>query len=152
MYGKEQEIASIKAQLDLLLDKKNQLSLSAITAYDEEKKFALKQQISELDLQVDALRERLQDLEQAAPAPVGSAADGKKAKIQALIADGELGEALDELSDELKGNEQSGLILLKSRLNRLRQDERNGVISFENAGIERAKITAAALDLCKHVQ
>ena len=72
MYGKEQEIKTIKAQLDLLLEKKSQLSLSAITAYDEEKKFALKQQIKGLEEDIAALRQQLRELEEPTPQLVAS--------------------------------------------------------------------------------
>lgn len=62
-------------------------------------------------------------------------------KIQQLIAQGRLKEALKELPFT---NE---VLLLQSRLNRLESQERVGTIDTRDAGIERAKIVKSALDL-----
>lgn len=146
MYGKEQEIVSTKAQLDLLLDKKNQLSLSAITAYDEEKKFALKQQLKSLEAEIAALRQQLQELEQASPHSF-SEKEGA-AKIHALIAAGDLSSALENLMMSLKGQERNTVILLQSRLNNLQKEISEGTLSNDNIKLEQARITKSALDLC----
>lgn len=62
-------------------------------------------------------------------------------KIQQLIAQGRLKEALGELPFT---NE---VLMLQSRLNRLESQERIGNIDNKDAGIERAKIVKSTLDL-----
>ena len=153
MYGKEQEIATIKAQLDLLLEKKSQLSLSAITAYDEEKKFALKKQIKSLEEDIGGLRQQLRELEGPSPqliaTPQGN--EGVDA-IRALIAAGELKAALSALFAALKGEDRNTVLLLQSRINALEKEIGNDTISNSDAKLERAKITKAALDLCDRLE
>lgn len=153
MYGKEQEIATIKAQLDLLLEKKSQLSLSAITAYDEEKKFALKKQIKSLEEDIGGLRQQLRELEGPSPqltaTPQGN--EGVDA-IRALIAAGELKAALSDLFAALKGEDRNTVLLLQSRINALEKEIGFDTISNSDAKLERAKITKAALDLCDRLE
>lgn len=153
MYGKEQEIATIKAQLDLLLEKKSQLSLSAITAYDEEKKFALKQQIKGLEEDIADLRQQLRELEgsssQLIASPKGN--EGTDA-IRTLIAAGELKAALVAMYPALKGEERNTALLLQSRINAMEKEIDNGTISNSDAKLERAKITKAALALCDRLE
>lgn len=153
MYGKEQEIKTIKAQLDLLLEKKSQLSLSAITAYDEEKKFALKQQIKSLEEDIAALRQQLRELEEPSPPPIATPQGNEGvAAIRALIAAGELKAALAALLAALDGEDRNATILLQSRLNVLEKEIDSGTISNSDAKLERAKITNAAVNLCDRLE
>jgi len=55
----EKEIEGLKSNLDLLVKKKNALSKSLITAYDEEKKFALEELIADLEKQIKELKLKL---------------------------------------------------------------------------------------------
>lgn len=154
MYGKEQEIATIKAQLDLLLEKKSQLCLSVITTYDEEKKFGLKKQITTLSQEIEDLRQKLQELER----PLAQSArdlteDSENAdSIRAHIASGELKSALLVLQKLLTGEDRNTVFLLQSRLNGLQKELTNDTISNDNAKLERAKIIKAALDLCNLIE
>ena len=66
--------------------------------------------------------------------------------IQNLVANGQLEKALDALSDTFP-DQQSDIILLKSRLNSLNRNVRLGIIAPNQANIERNRITAAILDL-----
>ena len=153
MYGKEQEIKTIKAQLDLLLEKKSQLSLSAVTAYDEEKKFALKKQIKSLDEDIAGLRQQLRELEEPSPQLVASPQGNEGVDaIRALIAAGELKAALAALLAALDGEDKNATILLQSRLNVLEKEIDSGTISNSDAKLERARITNAAVNLCGRLE
>ncbi|MBK9488933.1 MAG: hypothetical protein IPO07_09135 [Haliscomenobacter sp.] len=68
MHGIDKEIEGYKTKLDLLIDKKNRLDLAMVTAYDEEKKFGLQQQVDGLEGEIKSLQERIKDLEQQIPA------------------------------------------------------------------------------------
>jgi cell division protein FtsL len=153
MYGKEQEIRTIKAQLDLLLEKKSQLSLSAITAYDEEKKFALKKQIKSLEEDIATLRQQLRELEESSSQLIATSQGNEGIDaIRALIATGELKAALAALFAALKGEDRNTMLLLQSRINALEKEISNDTISNSDAKLERAKITKAALDLCDRLK
>ncbi len=67
MHGLEQETEGLKRTLDLLIEKKNQLSRALAIAYDEEKKFALQKQLQELEAEIKAIREQLEDLTRQGP-------------------------------------------------------------------------------------
>jgi hypothetical protein len=53
------EIESYKVRLDLLINKKNALQNDLVSAYDSEKKFALNNQIFDLEKQIDELKHKI---------------------------------------------------------------------------------------------
>lgn len=62
-------------------------------------------------------------------------------QLQSYIASGQLGKAL-ELLKKLLPEEQNSLILLEARNNRINQNVRDGVISFDNAQVTINRIVA----------
>jgi len=148
MYGIEQEIAGIKAQLDVLLEKKNQLNLSLVIAYDDEKKFGLRQQIKNLDIEIAALRQQLRDLEQQTSGSGTPIRAENRAEVKELVAKGKLKEALTALEELLTDAEKNSAVLLKSRLAALEGEKNQGIINQGDYTLERNKITAAVLALC----
>jgi hypothetical protein len=149
MHGLDQEIKGIKSQLDILIDKKIQLDISLVTAYDEEKKFALKRQVTELEEQIETLRGKLTALESR---NTGQSEDQAlptdKNQIKKLIANSKLSEALQALEAITKGSDQNDVLLLQARLSALNRNFNNGIISQGDANLERARISNSALDLC----
>ena len=150
MYGIEQEIAGIKAQLDVLLEKKNQLNLSLVIAYDDEKKFGLRQQIKNLDSEIAALRQQLRDLEQQTSGSGTPIRAENRAEVKELVAKGKLNEARTALEELLTDSEKNSAVLLKSRLAVLEGEKSQGIISQGDYTLERNKITASILALCNH--
>ncbi len=149
MHGLEQEIKGIKSQLDLVIDKKNQLDVSLVTAYDEEKKFALKRQITELEEQIENLRGKLTALESRNTAQNDDQAlPTDKSQIKKLIANSKLSEALQALEAITTGSDQNDVLLLQARLSALNRNFNNGIISQGDANMERARISNSALEFC----
>lgn len=73
-----------------------------------------------------------------------------KDQIRAFIAANQLAKAiilLHRISDERQDGNGNDIFLLESRLNGLERQERLGTIPFDNANVERARITAAILSL-----
>jgi hypothetical protein len=69
-------------------------------------------------------------------------------EIKKLIGKSKLKEALGALENALSGEEKDEVILLQGRLNKLEEKERKGIITDENARIERLSIANTALQLC----
>lgn len=63
------------------------------------------------------------------------------------IANDNLVEAIKGLLGMVEGNLKNDVILLQSRLNGLERQERLGTIDHGTAGIERARITSAVLNM-----
>lgn len=159
MHGIDKEIEGLKTKLNLLIDKKNRLDLALVDAYDEEKKFALKRQVEGLENEIKAVRERIKDLEQqiqAGPVTPPKATTPQtpqnKDALLALISDGHLKEALGYLSTLLPARERNDLVLLQSRFNGLERNINSGIMLQADAGVERARITAATLAMCDRVE
>lgn len=68
--------------------------------------------------------------------------------IQKLIAQARLSDALELLASSVPTHLHNEVIQLQGKLAKLEGKERIGVLSFDEAGRERAKITDAALELC----
>lgn len=68
--------------------------------------------------------------------------------IKELIAIGKVADALELLKSRLPETEQNEVILLQSRLEKLKAKELLGQISLDDAGIERQQISGAVLSLC----
>jgi|GEM_PF-5740498 hypothetical protein len=71
--------------------------------------------------------------------------------IRQLIGKGRLQEALETLIAAVPAHLQNDATLLQTRLNQLERSERLGVLGYSEAGIERAKITHAILELCTDI-
>jgi len=63
MHGAEKEIAGLKDELDVLIEKKNAFSKDLILAVDPNAKFSLTKHISEQDQQIAAIRARISELD-----------------------------------------------------------------------------------------
>ena len=72
--------------------------------------------------------------------------DANPAKV--LIAQARLKEALTTLAATVSAPFYNEVVQLQGRLNKLESEERRGIISFDNAKLERAQIADAALALC----
>ncbi|HOY16953.1 MAG TPA: TIR domain-containing protein [Haliscomenobacter sp.] len=159
MHGIDKLIEGYKTKLDLLIDKKNRLDLAIVTAYDEEKKFGLQQQVDGLEGEIKTLQDRIRELEQQKPAtpattprPNTPQVPQNKDQLLALISDGQLKEALGYLSTLLPARERNDLVLLQSRFNGLERNLNSGIMLQADAGVERARITAATLAMCDRVE
>lgn len=71
-----------------------------------------------------------------------------KNQIQKLIAQARLSDALELLASSVPAHLHNEVIQLQGKLVKLEGKERIGVLSFQEVGLERAKITDAALELC----
>ncbi|MFM9951382.1 MAG: COR domain-containing protein [Saprospiraceae bacterium] len=71
-----------------------------------------------------------------------------KNQIQKLIAQARLSDALELLASSVPTHLHNEVIQLQGKLAKLEGKERIGVLSFQEAGLERAKITDAVLELC----
>lgn len=67
--------------------------------------------------------------------------------VRRLVSTGRLAEALDLLGKNVREALQDEVDILQGRLNRLGRDERMGVLSYTEAGLERNRITDAILKL-----
>ena len=67
MHGAEKEIAGLKSELELLIEKKNAFSRDLLLAVDPNQKFSLTSQISDLEQQIADKRARISEMEQALP-------------------------------------------------------------------------------------
>ncbi len=67
MHGAEKEIAGLKNELDVLIEKKNAFSQDLLVAVDSNQKFSLTSQISDLEKQIAEKRARIAEMEQALP-------------------------------------------------------------------------------------
>lgn len=72
-------------------------------------------------------------------------------QIQQLIAQARLPEALDALQQSVPAHLKNEVLQLQSRLNELQRKIRLNIIAEDEAGLERNKITAAALNLCSQI-
>ncbi len=63
MYGTEQEIEGLKAAIRLWIEKKNYFEKKLPTAYDENKKFGLLQDIEDIDKEITKRRIKIDELE-----------------------------------------------------------------------------------------
>lgn len=69
-----------------------------------------------------------------------------KAKIRALVGEGELGEAIELIQ---KNWDKTDLILLSARFNKLKKGANNGTISQSDYRVEFARITHSLLETLK---
>ncbi len=67
MYGIEQEIEGLQNALHILIEKKNFFLEEQSTALDAEVKFSLKRKLQKLEAEIDAYRQKLQQLAAQAP-------------------------------------------------------------------------------------
>lgn len=67
------------------------------------------------------------------------------------IAQARLDEAFDLLSARLSGSDKQDLLLLKSRHVQLKKDKSNGIIGWEEEGIQRSRIVHSLLSLADKV-
>jgi hypothetical protein len=70
-----------------------------------------------------------------------------RSTIQQLIARGRLAEALEVIAKVLPTSQQNEIIQLQSQLSDLEREVRLGIINHSDAGIKRARINYAALEL-----
>lgn len=68
--------------------------------------------------------------------------------IKKLIGEARLKEAIDALISSVPAHLRNDVLELQRRLNDLKREEMSGILSFDEAGRERSKITRAALALC----
>ena len=69
-----------------------------------------------------------------------------KTQVQNMVANGNLGKALDYLKNNLP-DQQNDIVQLQSRLNKLNRASRLGTISAADENLERNRITAAILNI-----
>ncbi|WP_421795332.1 COR domain-containing protein [Haliscomenobacter sp.] len=72
--GIEKELAGLTENLELLIEKKNVLEKASILAYDEEKKFALKIQLGQLEKDISDSRQKILNLQRDTTAFLGKEA------------------------------------------------------------------------------
>lgn len=96
--GIEKELAGLTESLDLLIEKKNDLEKGFILAYDEEKKFALKKQLEQLDAEIKRYRQKIVDLQSQTTDLIGDAAE--KIPFDAFL------KLVDQLGAEISRLEQ----------------------------------------------
>lgn len=99
--GIEKELAGLTESLDLLIEKKNDLEKGFVLAYDEEKKFALKKQLEQLDAEIKRCRQKIVGLQSQTFDHIGEAAEKLPFDSFLKLAD-QLGAEISRLEQKLE--------------------------------------------------